>query len=184
MVEKSRYRPAGTLTTSVGVEQLLNHPDLFVCFGCNDLARFMTDRSSRLRSSPHRLGRYTMSRLMRGGLDQGQLRHLRPLTESYRSWIGLRATDVIGRFLRFCRPCAFGLSWWPEGLDCAPAFVGEPPAVRCGAENIENVDSSPCVRPQKTSHETCFVLGNLTRNLLERNAFAMVGAPGLEPGTR
>jgi hypothetical protein len=40
------------------------------------------------------------------------------------------------------------------------------------------------VRSQKASHETRFVLGKLFCNLLKKNAFAMVGAPGLEPGTR
>ncbi len=37
---------------------------------------------------------------------------------------------------------------------------------------------------KKKSHETHFVLGSSSCNLLKNNAFGMVGAPGLEPGTR
>jgi hypothetical protein len=40
------------------------------------------------------------------------------------------------------------------------------------------------VRPQKTSHETRFVLGGHFPNLLRMKIFCLVGAPGLEPGTR
>jgi hypothetical protein len=55
-----------------------------------------------------------------------------------------------------------------------------------GTETNEMSHSNLAARPwiEKTSHETQFVLGNSSRNLLKKNAFAMVGAPGLEPGTR
>ena len=40
------------------------------------------------------------------------------------------------------------------------------------------------VRPQKTSHETRFVLGDPSRKPFKKKVFCLVGAPGLEPGTR
>jgi len=39
-------------------------------------------------------------------------------------------------------------------------------------------------RPQKASHETRFVLDGRRPNLLNAKDFSVVGAPGLEPGTR
>jgi hypothetical protein len=39
-------------------------------------------------------------------------------------------------------------------------------------------------RPQKTSHETRFALRHQLAKILENKDFSLVGAPGLEPGTR
>jgi hypothetical protein len=40
------------------------------------------------------------------------------------------------------------------------------------------------VRPQKTSHETRFVLARHPVKILGNKDFCLVGAPGFEPGTR
>ena len=51
-------------------------------------------------------------------------------------------------------------------------------------QRTETKEKSRSLLDEKTSHETHFVLGDPSRNVLKKNAFAMVGAPGLEPGTR
>jgi hypothetical protein len=55
-----------------------------------------------------------------------------------------------------------------------------------GTETNEKSHSNLAARPwiEKTSHETHFVLGDVSAKGLENNGFPMVGAPGLEPGTR
>jgi hypothetical protein len=46
------------------------------------------------------------------------------------------------------------------------------------------MNSSHGVRPRKASHETRFVLDRYLAKVLEKKPFSLVGAPGLEPGTR
>jgi hypothetical protein len=51
-------------------------------------------------------------------------------------------------------------------------------------ENIMNSSHGVRRATTKTSHETRFVLDRYPAKILENKAFSLVGAPGLEPGTR
>jgi hypothetical protein len=58
------------------------------------------------------------------------------------------------------------------------------PLVKGDSENIINSSHGVRRATTKTSHETRFVLVRYPAKVLEKKTFSLVGAPGLEPGTR
>ena len=87
------------------------------------------------------------------------------------------------QFIRFVRPNILFYEEYAIGLYhqiYAPYRMGEGPETK--EKSCSNLAAK--LLDEKTSHETHFVLGGSSRNLLKKNAFGTVGGPGLELGTR